>query len=231
MNRITETIIEEFTIKLLEKQGYQYVYGPDIAPDGDTPCRKSFEEVILIDKLRKAVSRINPTISADNREDAIKQLQRINTQDLTVNNEKFHRMLTEGIKIEYQNNGYTRGDLVWLIDFHNPDNNDFFVVNQFTVIQDNINKRPDIVIFVNGLPLVVIELKNAAAENATVYSAYKQLQTYKKAIPLLFLYNGFIIVSDGLEAKAGTISSSFSRFMAWKTSDGKVEASPLIGQL
>lgn len=231
MNRITESLIEEFTIKLLEKQGYQYVYGPDIAPDSETPGRESFEEVILLEKLRKAVARINPTISADNRQDAIKQLQRINSQELVVNNETFHKMLTDGIKIEYQNNGYNRGDLVWLIDFQNPENNDFIVVNQFTVMENNINKRPDVIIFVNGLPLVVIELKNAAGENATVHSAYKQLQTYKESIPSLFAYNGFLIISDGLEAKAGTISSGFSRFMAWKTSDGKVEASPLIGQL
>ena len=113
----------------------------------------------------------------------------------------------------------------------NPENNDFIVLNQFTVIENHVNKRPDVILFVNGLPLVVIELKNPADENATVHSAFKQLQTYKQAIPSLFTYNGFLVISDGLEAKAGTISSGYSRFMAWKTSDGKVEASPLIGQL
>lgn len=140
-------------------------------------------------------------------------------------------MLTEGIKVTYRKDDADRGDLVWLIDFDDPEKNDFAVVNQLTVIENNVNKRPDVVLFVNGLPLVVIELKNPTDENATVYSAFKQLQTYKQIIPTLFTYNGLLVVSDGLEAKAGSISAGFSRFMAWKSSDGKVEASPLIGQL
>ena len=119
----------------------------------------------------------------------------------------------------------------WLVDFNNPENNEFLITNQFTVIENNINKRPDVIIFVNGLPLVVIELKNPADENATVNSAFRQIQTYKQAIPSLFTYNCFILISDGLEAKAGTLSSEFSRFMAWKSSDGKTEASHLVGQL
>ena len=231
MNRITESAIEEFAIELLEKQSYQYVYGPDIAPDGDRPERRSFEDVLLLDRLRNAVNNINTIIPIEAREDAIKQIQRLNSPELIANNEALHRMLTEGIKVSYQKNGNSRGDLVWLIDFKNPGNNDFMVANQFTVIENNVNKRPDVILFVNGLPLVVIELKNPADENATVISAFKQLQTYKQAIPGLFTYNGFMITSDGLEAKAGTISSGLTRFMAWKTSDGKVEASPLIGQL
>ncbi len=146
-------------------------------------------------------------------------------------------MLTEGINVTRQKDGNSRGDYVQLIDWSDPENNDFIVVNQYTVVDsspnggNNVNKRPDLVLFVNGLPLVVIELKNPADENATVYSAFKQIRTYKQAIPSLFACNGFIIISDGLEAKAGTISSEYSRFMAWKTSDGKVEASPLSGQL
>ncbi len=140
-------------------------------------------------------------------------------------------MLTEGIKVSYQKDGSSRGDLVWLIDFNSPENNDFLVLNQYTVIENHVNKRPDVVLFVNGLPLVIIELKNPADENATVHSAFQQIQTYKQAIPGLFTYNGFIVISDGLEARAGTISAAFNRFMAWKTADDKVEASPLIGQL
>ena len=231
MSRITESSLEQFSLSLLEKSGYEYVYGPDIAPDSETPKRSSFEDVLLRERLTSAVARINPGISSDAREDAIKQILRLNSPELITNNESFHRMLTEGIKVTLQKNGNTRGDLVWLIDFHNPDNNDFLVLNQFTVVDNNVNKRPDIVLFVNGLPLVVIELKNPADENATVYSAYQQIQTYMQAIPRLFAYNGFTIISDGLEARAGTISSGFNRFMAWKTADGKVEASPLIGQL
>ena len=140
-------------------------------------------------------------------------------------------MLTEGIKVTYQKDGQTRGDLVWLIDFKNPENNDFLVANQFTIIENNVNKRPDLILFVNGLPLVVIELKNPADENATVRSAFRQLQTYKQAIPNLFTYNGLLVISDGLEAKAGSISAGITRFMTWKTTDGKEEASPLTSQL
>lgn len=231
MPRITESEIEEFAIELLEKSGYQYIYAPDIAPDSVTPERSRFEDVLLLERLRTAVGRINPKIPADAREDAIKQIQRLNSPELIANNEAFHRMLTEGIKVSYQKDGADRGDLVWLVDFNDPENNDFLVTNQFTVIENNVNKRPDIILFVNGLPLVVIELKNPADESATVRSAFRQLQTYKQAIPSLFAYNGFMVISDGLEARSGSLSAGFSRFMAWKSSDGKVEASPLIGQL
>jgi type I restriction enzyme R subunit len=230
-NKITESAIEEFAIELLEKSGYQYIYAPDIAPDSETPERAKFEDVFLLERLRKAVCRINPKIPADVREEAIKQIQRLNSPELIANNEAFHRMLTEGVKVSYQKDGADRGDLVWLIDFNNPENNEFLVANQFTVIENNVNKRPDIILFVNGLPLIVIELKNPADDNATVKSAFKQLQTYKQAIPGLFTYNGFMVISDGLEAKVGSLSAGFSRFMSWKSSDGKVEASPLIGQL
>ena len=230
-NKITESAIEKLAIELLEKQGYRYIYAPDIAPDSETPERTSFDGVLLLERLRTAVGRINPRIPADVREDAIKQILRLNSPELIANNEAFHRMLTEGIKVSYQKDGADRGDLVWLLDFNNPENNEFLVTNQFTVIENEENKRPDVILFVNGLPLVVIELKNPADENATVKSAYKQLQTYKQAIPGLFSYNGFMVVSDGLEAKAGSLSAGFSRFMAWKSSDGKTVASARIGQL
>ncbi len=140
-------------------------------------------------------------------------------------------MLTEGVKVSYQKNGSQRGDLVWLVDFTNPQNNDFVVANQLTVIENGVNKRSDVVLFINGLPLVVIELKSAADENATIKSAYQQLQTYKQAIPSLFTYNGLMIISDGLEEKAGSLSAGLSRFMNWKTADGKIEASHLVSQL
>jgi len=231
MSKITESTIEKFAIELLEKSGYQYIYAPSIAPDSETPERESFKNVLLLERLQTAVGRINPSIPSDIREDAIKQVQRLNSPELIADNEAFHRMLTEGITVSYRKKGYSRGDLVWLIDFKNPENNDFLVANQFTVIENNVNKRLDVVLFVNGLPLVIIELKNPVDENATVRSAFRQLQTYKQTIPGLFIYNGIIIISDGLEAKAGSISAGFTRFMAWKTADGKVEASPLIGQL
>lgn len=231
MERITENEIEKFAIELLDKLGYQYVYAPDIAPDSETPEREHFEDVLLLERLRTALARINPTIPADVREEAIKQIQRLNSPELITNNEAFHRLLTEGIKVNYQDRGHQRGELVWLVDFARPDNNEFVVANQFTVIENHQNKRPDVVLFVNGLPLVVIELKNAADENATIGAAYQQLQTYKDVIPGLFTYNGMLVISDGLEAKVGSLSAGLSRFMAWKTADGKLEASSLISQL
>lgn len=231
MTRITENHIEEFTIELLEKQGYQYIYAPDIAPDGKKTERENYEQVILMERLRRAVRRINPLIPTDQQEEAIREVQRISSPELIANNETFHRYLTEGIPVSYYQNGGERGDLVWLVDFHNPLNNDFVVSNQFTVIENNHNKRPDVLLFVNGLPLVLVELKNAADENATVQSAFRQIETYKTQIPSLFTYNALLIISDGLDAKTGSLSAGLSRFLAWKSADGKAEASHLVGQL
>ena len=215
----------------MERLGYQYVYAPDIAPDTDRSERATYEEVLLLGRLEDAIRRINPNIPYDTQKEAIKEIQRINSPDLLTNNETFHRMLTEGIKVSYQKDGNQRGDLVWLIDFEHPENNEFVVANQFTVIENEKTKRPDIILFVNGIPLVVIELKNPADENATVKSAFQQLQTYKTIIPSLFTYNGIMVISDGLEAKAGSLSAGMTRFMAWKSADGKEEASHLVGQL
>jgi type I restriction enzyme R subunit len=229
--RITESAIEAFAIELLEKQGYQYLYGPDIAPGGVKEERKSFEDVLLFDRLKRAINTINFRVPVEAREDALKQIQRFGSQELIVNNEAFHRMLTEGIRVSYRKEGVERGDWVLLIDFDHPENNEFLVINQFTVFEGNINKRLDVVLFVNGIPLVVIELKNPADELATVNTAFKQIQTYKQSIPSLFSYNAFVVISDGLEAKAGTISSGYTHFMAWKSIDGKREESGLISQL
>ncbi|EMY71521.1 type I restriction endonuclease subunit R [Leptospira vanthielii] len=229
--RITESQIEEYAISLLEAQGYKYIYGPDIAPDSDQPERESFEDILLVRRLEESLLRINPSLPKESIEDAIKQIQRLNSRELIVNNHNFHRFLTEGIQVVYQKDGNSRGDLVSLIDFVTWENNEFIVINQFTVVENNTNKRPDLVLFINGIPLVVIELKNPTEENATVHSAFHQLQTYLQTIPSLFASNGFLVISDGLEAKAGTISSSYNRFLSWKTSDGKSEASPLVGQL
>ena len=231
MVKLNESEIELLAIERLQALGFDYVYGPDIAPDSANPERESFADILLLSRLRKAVARINPTLPAAALDEAIKTIQRISSPELLANNEAFHRLLTEGVNVSYQKDSNTRGDLVWLIDFANPDNNEFVVANQFTIIENNQNKRPDIILFVNGLPLVVIELKNAADENTTLASAYRQLETYKQAIPSLFTYNGFVVISDGLEAKAGSISAGLSRFMAWKSADGKSDASHLISQL
>jgi type I restriction enzyme R subunit len=231
MTKITESQIELFAIDHLEKQGFQYLYGPQVAHDGETPMRSGYDEVLLAAKLTTAIDRLNPNVPQSARDDAFKQVQRVHSPQLIGGNEAFHRLLTEGVNVTYMQGAEERGDYVRLVDFDDPSNNDFCVVNQFTVIENHYNKRPDLVLFVNGIPLVVLELKNAVDENATVKSAFKQIQTYKELVPSLFTYNGFVVISDGLEAKVGTISSGFSRFMAWKTVDGKAEAFHLVSQL
>ena len=231
MTKITENEIEIFAIEVLEKQGYKYIYAPEIAPDGEMAMRESFEDVILKEKLVNSLTDINPTLEYEQIEYAVKLIERLKTTELLTDNEAFHKMLTEGITVEVQKDGVTRGEIVKLIDFDDISSNDFVVSSQFTIVENGINKRPDLILFINGLPLVVIELKNPVDENATIGSAYKQIQTYKSVIPSLFTYNAFCIISDGLEAKAGTISAGLTRFMSWKSSDGKSEASKLISQV
>lgn len=231
MSKLTESQIEDFAIELFHQLGYEYIYAPDIAPDADRPMRGTFEEVVLTERLRKAVDRLNADIPDNAREEAIKTVLRIASQDTLANNEIFHRLLTEGVPVSIHKDGAERGERVWLVDFEQAINNDFLVANQFTIIENGHNKRPDIILFVNGLPLVVIELKNAADANATIQSAHRQIETYKSVIPSLFTYNGLIVISDGLESKAGSISAGYTRFMAWKSADGKAEASNLVSQL
>jgi type I restriction enzyme R subunit len=231
MLKLTESQIEEFAIELFQKLDYEYIYAPDIAPDGNNPMRHSFEDVVLKDRLRDAAIKINSLIPRPAIDEAIKTVMRIASPELLANNEEFHRLLTEGVPVSINKNGVERGERVWLVDFEHPEDNDFLVTNQFTIIEKGHNKRPDIILFVNGLPLVVFELKNAADENATVRSAYKQIETYKQMIPSLFTYNELLVISDGLEARAGSLSAGFNRYMAWKTEDGKIEASDTVGQL
>jgi type I restriction enzyme, R subunit len=231
MKPITENDIELYAIEELQRQGFQYVHGPAISPDGDLKERQSYAEVLLVDRLRNAAFRLNPHIPADAVASAVNSVQRIASPELLTNNEEFHRLLIEKVKVPYQQDGYERSHEVALIDFENPANNEFLVVNQFTIVENNQNKRPDVLLFVNGIPLVLMELKNAADENATMKKAYEQLQTYKATIPSLFTYNSICVISDGHECKAGSLSSGFSRFMAWKTADGKTEASKFAPQL
>jgi type I restriction enzyme R subunit len=228
---ITENIIEQSAIEILQTQGWEYANGKEISPEGLYCERESFSQIVLLNRLRAAIARINPTIPLDAQEAAVQKVLRIASPDLLHNNEEFHRLLVEKVKIPYQENGYERSHEVALIDFEHPANNQFLVVNQYTIIENNQNKRPDILLFVNGLPLVVIELKNAASENADIKSAYQQIQTYKATIPSLFTYNAICIISDGLECKAGSVSADLSRYMTWKTSDGIKEASRFKPQL
>lgn len=231
MEKITEQKIETLAIELLEAQGYHYIYGPQMAADGEFPERDNYNTVLLIERIRAAIDRVNPTLPLHIKEEALKQVQSIDSPELLHNNETFHNYLTQGITVSHNVDGQDRGDTVWLIDYKDLSKNEYVVVNQFTVIEDENQKRPDVLLFINGLPLVVIELKNPTDEKATVRSAYKQLQTYKDQIPNLFNYNGLCVVSDGLEARMGSLSAGYSRFLAWKSTDGEKEASHLVNQM
>lgn len=226
MTKIFESTIEEFVIELLQNQGWQY-----LSPEEQELERSNLSEVVLKSRLERAIESINPHLSEEAREQALRQVLNLPSQNLLDNNEAFHRLLTEGIEIEVMGEEGIKGDKVWLVDFSHPENNEFLACNQFTVIENNINKRPDVVLFVNGLPLVVIELKNPTDENATVQKAFTQLQNYKNAIPSLFYYNVALVASDGLDARAGTISSDISRFLAWKSSDGFKEDTTTTPQI
>jgi type I restriction enzyme R subunit len=231
MKPITENNIENFAIAILQTIGWEYVHGLLIAPGAEQEERENFEQIILVDRLRKSVAILNPAIPHDAQEQAIQKALRIYSPELLHNNETFHQLLVEKVKVPYQQDGFERSYEVALIDFENPSNNEFLCVNQYTIVEKNQNKRPDVLLFVNGIPLVVIEIKNAADEYATMRKAFDQIQTYKATIPGLFTYNAICVISDGHECKAGSVSAGYSRFMTWKTADGKKEASRFIPQL
>lgn len=231
MKPITENIIELSAIEQLQTQGWEYANGRDLSPEGMFCERDNYQQIILTNRLRSTIARINAHIPQEVQETAVQRVLRIYSPELLHNNEEFHKLLVEKVKIPYQENGYERSHEVALIDFENVENNEFLAVNQYTIIENNQNKRPDVILFVNGIPMVVIELKNASDENANMLSAYKQIQTYKAIIPSLFTFNAICIISDGLECKAGSISADMSRYMTWKTADGLKEASRFKPQL
>lgn len=227
---ISEDHIEQIVIQELIELGYSYVNGADISPDGISQERQ-FDEVVLKQRLQAAISKLNPNVPYEAQEEAVKKILRTNSPNLFQNNYDVHKYLTDGVDVEYRKGDRIAGDKVWLIDYENPSNNEYLVVNQFTIIENNVNKRPDIILFINGLPLVVIELKNAVDENATINSAFNQLQTYKQAIPSLFLYNALLIVSDGWDALYGSLTSPKQFFVPWKSIDGKMVADENMPQM
>jgi type I restriction enzyme R subunit len=227
---ISEDHIEQIVIQEFVDLGYSYVNGADISPEGISQERQ-FDEVVLKQRLQSAISKLNPNVPYEAQEEAVKKLLRTKSPNLFQNNYDVHKYLTDGVDVEYRKGDRIAGDKVWLIDYENPNNNEYLVVNQFTIIENNVNKRPDIILFINGLPLVVIELKNAVDENATINSAFNQLQTYKQSIPSLFLYNALIIVSDGWEALYGSLTSPKQFFVPWKSIDGKMVADENMPQM
>lgn len=227
---ISEDHIEQIIIQEFIELGYSYVNGSDISPDGIAQERE-YDEVVLKSRLKDAIAKLNTTVPAEAQEEALKKVLRTDSPNLSQNNYTFHKYLTDGVDVEYRKGDRIVGDKVWLIDYENPSNNEFLVVNQYTIIENNTNKRPDVILFVNGLPLVVIELKNAVDENATIHSAFNQLQTYKQTISSLFVYNSLLIVSDGWDALYGSLTSPKQFFVPWKSIDGKLVADEDIPQM
>lgn len=227
---ISEDNIEQVVIQEFISLGYQYINGANISPDGSSQERE-FNEVVLKQRLEQAIHLFNPNVPNEAKEEAFRKVLRSDSPDLFLNNYQFHKYLTDGIDVEFRKGDRIAGDKVWLINYDQPEQNEFLVVNQFTIIEGNTNKRPDLILFVNGLPLVVIELKNAVNEDANIGAAFNQLQTYKKTIPSLFQYNTLLIASDGWEAVFGSLTSPKQFFLPWKSIDGRGLADEAIPQM
>jgi type I restriction enzyme R subunit len=231
LTQFTESVVEDAALDWLRELGYTLRHGPDIAPGELAAERDDYTQVVLPRRLRDALARLNPTLPADALEDAYRQVTRPAHPALIANNRAFYRLLVEGVSVEYARDGRIVHAQARLVDFENPQNNDWLAVNQFTVIENRFNRRPDIVLVVNGLPLGVIELKNAADENATIWDAFNQLQTYKQQIPTLFVYNQALVISDGLDARIGTLTADRERFMPWRTIEGETIAPASLTRL
>jgi len=219
--KITESVVEQTALSWFETLGYDIQSGPAISPGEAGAERDDYGQVVLPERLQAALAAINPTIPPDAIDEAFRKITRTDSPSLIESNRRFHRMLTDGVDVSYLDDGREVHDKVWLLDVDDIENNDWLAVNQFTVVEDRKTRRPDVVVFVNGLPLGLIELKNPADEKATVRHAFNQLQTYKADIPGLFVYNALLVVSDGLEARGGTLTGGWDRFMPWRTIDGK----------
>ncbi|WHX50026.1 type I restriction endonuclease subunit R [Paenibacillus woosongensis] len=230
----TESDLEQAALEWFEELNYEKAYGPEISPEGEYPERQFYHDVILKDRLRDSLIRINKHVPREAIEEAIKVVEVPRSPSLLINNKAFQKMITDGIDVQYQAaNGEYPTEKVWLFDT-DPDrigNNDFLVVNQFTVVENQGEKRPDIVVFVNGLPIAVFELKSASNEEVGISDAYHQVQTYKGAIPSLFTYNSFLVISDGVNARVGTLTANEDRFMMWRTIDGDDVAPSSLPQL
>ena len=225
MPSLNESTVEDAALGWFEELGYARTNGLLIAPGEPVSERTSFSEVMLRGRLRDAIGRLNTVIPHEAQEEALRKVLLADMPSLIGNNRQLHRLLRDGVEVEYKRaDGSIAGNRVRLIDFNNPDANDWLAANQFTVIEGQHNRRPDIVVFVNGIPLTVLELKNAADENATIWSAYEQLQTYKAEIPSLLHYNALLVVSDGLQARVGSLTANQEWFKVWRTIDGERDA-------
>lgn len=231
-NRFVESQLEEAALEWFEELGYEVIFGPDIAPEGQYPEREDYGEVILTERLKDALRRINSRMSMSAIEDAYRQITIPQSPSLIMNNKAFQKMITDGVDVQVkQSDSSYRTEKVYIFDYEKPLNNELMVANQFTIVEHGVEKRPDLIVFINGLPLVVMELKSAIDENVDITDAYNQLQTYKSVIPSLFTYNAFMVTSDGINARAGTLTSDEDRFMSWRTIDGEGTAPISIPQL
>ena len=228
----TESVVEEAALAWLETSGWEIAHGPEIAPDTPAAQRTDYGEVVLAQRLRDALARHNPELPAEALEDAFRKLARPEGADLIQRNRALHRLLVDGVTVEYRDaEGAIRGAQARVIDFDDPTGNDWLAVNQFTVVENKHTRRPDVVLFVNGLPLAVLELKNAANEDATIWTAFQQLQTYKAEVPVLFAAGAVLIVSDGVEARAGTLTAGREWFKPWRTISGEAVADAHMPEL
>jgi len=214
---ITEDQLEQLCLDWFKSIGYEYANGYDIAPDGDVSERSDYRQIVLHDRLLSRLAVINLHIPAPVLETVSLQIAKPETPILIKSNKAFHRLLLEGVKVEFKDEGKSKTDYVQLIDFTNVTNNQFLVVNQYTITGSKGNRRPDVIVFINGLPLAVIELKNPADESADIWSAYQQLQTYKDEVSDLFTFNEALVVSDGLNARVGSLTANKERFLPWRT--------------
>ena len=222
---LNESHVEAAALGWFGELGYAIGHGPHLAPGEPAAERDGFGEVVLVGRLREAIALLNSGIPADAQEEAFRKVLRVGTPSLTQTNRAFHKMLRDGVDVEYPRpDGSIKGDKVRLVDFSDVEANDWLAVNQFTVIEAGHNRRPDIVVFINGLPLSIIELKNAADEEATIWNAYEQLKTYTAEIPSLLHYNELLVVSDGSQARIGSLTANQEWFKVWRTIDGEKDA-------
>src|SRR5205809_1128418 len=225
MSTLNESTVEEAAQTWLRELTYQIGHAPHLAPGEIAAERNSFADVVLVGRFREAIARLNPTIPREAREEALRKVLRHDAPSLVGNNRAFHRMLRDGVSVEYRrDDGSIAGDHVRLINFDNCDTNDWLAVNQFTVIEAQNNRRPDIVVFVNGLPLGIIELKIPEDTDKWFAAGFNQIQTYKQEIPSLMHYNEVTVVSDGLEARIGSVTANQEWFKVWRTIEGQFDA-------
>ncbi|MCK9487479.1 MAG: type I restriction endonuclease subunit R, partial [Dehalococcoidia bacterium] len=232
MTAFTESVVEEAALEWFAVLGYVVAHGPEIAPGEVGAERDDFGQVVLHRRLRDALRRLNPDLPVEAIMDAFRRLTLIDGPSIVTRNHALHRMLVDGVNVEYRRpDGSIGGAQARVLDFDDPANNDWLVVNQFTVIENKHNRRPDVVVFVNGLPLAILELKNAADEDATIWSAFQQLETYRAEIPSLFTYNATQVISDGTLARLGTVTAGREWFMPWRTIEGQAVADNALPQL